>query len=141
LGSLAEFITKYDGKTISGYTDSGGQCIDEVRRWIQWMIGNAYHGIPNVSDAEDMWKLADTRYWEKHSARSLYVPKRNGILVMKGRVGQPHGHVAVIRDGSTLHDTYTFDQNWSLTRRCARERHGRDPVRSDRNIGFLVLKK
>lgn len=136
MGSLAEFITRYNGKTIGN-----GQCVPQARRWIKWMTGNEFHGIPSVISAEDMWDVVDTRKWEKHSARSIYVPKRNGLLIMRGRDGQPHGHVAVIRDGSTLYDTYTFDQNWSLKRRCARERHGRDPKRSDRNIGFLVLKK
>lgn len=134
--TLAQTITKFDHRRVGN-----GQCVALARWWIDNLTGNPYHGIPNVISAEDFWTVADTRYWEKHSARSDYVPKRNALLVLRGREGSPHGHVCIVRDGSTLHDTYTFDQNWALHLRCARERHARNPIRADRNIGFLVLKK
>lgn len=134
--SLAPFITKYDGKRISGYTDSGGQCIDEVRRFLEYMYGDAYYGIPRVAAAQDFWTRCDLRKWAKHGRSSGFVPQRNAILVMRAFGDNPFGHVAVVRDNSTRNTIYTFDQNFSLYRKCAKERHNVDT----RILGYLVKK-
>ena len=118
--TLAQHITKYDGEEIIGYTVQGGQCIDEVRRRLWERTGNAYHGIPKVAAAKDFWTHADLRYWEKHGRASGYVPLRDAIVVLKAHGDNPYGHVCITRDGSTQSTLYTFDQNWSHYRRCAR---------------------
>lgn len=136
--SLADFIKQNDGKRVSGYSSSGGQCVDLMRKFLKEFRGDPYYGIPRTGTqgAEAIWELADRDLWSSHGRASGFVPIRNALVIWRGHGDNSYGHVAITRDGSTASALYTFDQNFSLYRRCARERH---PV--DRTvIGYLVAK-
>jgi len=137
--SLAGFITRYDGRRVSGYSSSGGQCVDLMRRYLLERFGSAWHGIPGTgtNGAESIWDVCDTDIWSKHGRASGFIPQRNALLIMRAHGDNSYGHVAIVRDDSTANSIYTFDQNFSRYRRCSRERH---PV--DRSIiGYLVAKR
>jgi len=134
--TLAEFVTKYDGKRVSGYSESGGQCVDLVRTFLKDQTGDPYYGIPAVpGGAKDMFAKADPRKWRKVKNTPPGVPPAGAIVVFDAHPGNSYGHVAIALRRSDAHNVQSFDQNWSRYRRCTKEWHRYE---RDRVIGWLI---
>lgn len=128
--SVKRFIEKYDGKSVDT-----GQCVALVRRYLKEVLGLDEYAIPPVGGAKEMYAKAPTRKFRKVKYTGENRPPSGAIVVFDGHAGNPYGHVAIARAGSTKHEHNTFDQNWSRYRRCSRERHR---ARRDRVIGWLI---
>jgi len=133
--TLKQFQTNTLGKTISGWSRTGGQCVDYVRKYIQLcLIGNTTDrtlGWISGGNAHDFFHNANPKYFKKIRNSPTYVPKPGTIVVLNHGT---YGHVFIIRGDvkSTVRLMYTIEQNWSWPRHVTKEAH-----RFVELIGFL----
>ena len=116
--SLKAFKDKYEGRRVSGYSASGGQCVDLCRQYMKERWGNPYL-VPR-GNAETWFANASTSRWTKVRYLRGRRPPQGAIVCF--RVGE-FGHVAIAVGGSTVDVLQSFDQNWSRRRICTREAH------------------
>lgn len=118
-----------------GWSRTGGQCVDMVRQYMLEVLriprSKLFVAVPG-SNAEDFFKNASTTYFKKVRNSPSLIPEDGWIAVFSHGV---FGHVAVTRTKCTNHLIRSFDQNWSIPRRCSFEGHGYGEI-----IGFLVPK-
>lgn len=129
----AAFKTKWRGKRINGWSASGGQCTDAVRRYIQEVLGcktNTFDWI-GAGNAVDFYRLASTRHFRKiaNSVTSLNHPIEGDIVVAHRRsqgadgVWRDYGHVFIAEKDCTGYYLRGFGQNWTRYRLCDFEYH------------------
>lgn len=122
---LVAFRRKWRGRRINGYSEDGGQCVDEVRQWMAegfgWSRAKIYAAIP-PGDAKTFFSNASSKYFKKVRNTPRGIPPEGSIAVLDhGK----HGHVMVVKGGyNTTTRMYTLDQNWSAYHRVADEAHG-----------------
>lgn len=137
LRSLTNFIKYWNGKSPTGYTRPGGQCIDLVRYWLKKHTGDPYT-IPRVFAAKEMYAAASPRKWRKTRWKFGKVPPAGAIVVFDDHPGNQWGHVAIARAGSTKHELLSFDANWNTYRVASRETHR---YARDRVVGWLLWRR
>jgi hypothetical protein len=133
---VSRFVRRYDGKRIDGYSRSGGQCVDAVRQFMAetfgWSRSKIYNAVP-PGNAKTFFANANPKYFRKVKNTPDYVPPVGAIGVYGSSMGNGYGHVVIVREDSTKRLLKSFDQNYSLYRKCAREAH-----RYSGCIGFLI---
>lgn len=120
--TLGETIKEYDGKTVSGYSNEGGQCGDLARTWVKNLTGDPYYGLPPTGNAgvRQFWYSADVKRWRKVAYEHGRVPASGALIIFDVGV---YGHVGIAIPGSSLDVARSFDQNWSTRHICAKESH------------------
>lgn len=133
--SLNDFVKKYNGKTVSGYSNEGGQCGDLARTWVKNKTGDPYYGLPPTGSAgvRQFYYNCDLKKWRKIAYEHGRVPPAGALLIHD--VGT-YGHVGIVLDGSTLDYARVFDQNWSVYHKCTKDTHR---YTSTGVLGWLVL--
>ena len=135
--SPEQFIKKYQGKTISGWSNSGGQCVDAVRQVMRETMGISGTTLQAISggNAHDFFNNASTKYFHKTSGGyvrrtpNLIVPEWAIVVLNHGF----YGHVFMSFKGSTHNLIRGWGQNWTRVRHCDYEAHGLSEV-----IGILT---
>jgi surface antigen len=124
----AQWVNANLGKRINGYSENGGQCVDEARDYMKdvWGVnpydmvkaGNAKHFLNNANTKKVrvIRRKANGQVDPPYAAKN---PPKGSILVTdSGRFG----HVAVVESSNSDYAN-TIDQNWSKKHRVTRERH------------------
>ena len=125
------YFKTFDGREIDGWSASGGQCTDNVRKFAelcQSVAPNTFEAIA-PANAVDFLRAMNRAYYAIVFNTPTNAPGEGDIVVaqhVSGVPGEPpggYGHVMIARKGCTPHTLLTFDQNWSVRRRCTFEEH------------------
>lgn len=131
--NVNDFCKTYLHKEINGWSQSGGQCVDQVRKYIQQVFGvkgNTFDWIA-PGNAKDFFHNANPAHFDKIPNTPNAFPSEGDIVVFDHGF---YGHVAIAWRECSDTNLFTFDQNWSEPRRCTFETHS---YTRDKVIGWL----
>lgn len=127
--SPEQFIKKWEGREISGWSRTGGQCTDMMREMMLETMGiDRAHLFTAIAagDAHDVWTNANPNYFHKVSGG--YIRRTPGFVIPEWAIcvlnHGYYGHVFMAFKGSTHQLIRGWGQNWTHARRCDYEAHG-----------------
>lgn len=114
------FIEKYDGKTIDYDGYYGGQCMDLMHFFVDYLIGKPSPDVLRAANARLAY-LNFNRYdlFDKIDNTLEGVPQEGDIMFWGG--GE-YGHVAIFIEGN-VNEFTSFDQNYPLGSPCHKQYH------------------
>lgn len=132
--TLQEYIDKYNGQGIDVDNAFGYQCVDNMHRYIQEVLGLTNLSILAGPSAKDIYNsfpnIVGFQYFNKIDNTPTGVPKPGDIMFWGTKVGK-YGHVAIFKDGNA--DSFiSFDQNFPLGSVCHLQPHNYNGV-----VGWL----
>jgi CHAP domain len=138
----ARFKNMSRGRRISGWSRSGGQCVDYVRRFIQVVLGCRTNTIDWIArgNAVDFFKNASPKHFKKVKNTANNYPPEGAIVVIEhtDSQGNKYGHILTADKGCTKTRLYGFSQNWTRHRLCFEEGHRHYSEPNFKVLGWLI---
>lgn len=128
---FATFRNNVRNRKVSGWSASGGQCTDYIRRFIQVVLGCKSNTLDWIAggDARTFFDGMSAKHFRKVRNTANNFPPEGAIVVAehssRGSDGKMHnfGHVFTALKGCTPTRLYGFGQNWTKYRLCYEEGH------------------
>jgi hypothetical protein len=136
--TLQEFVSGYAGKCLDWDGAFGAQCVDLARFYFAEVCGLGRQPA-GVTGAKDFFLGFDRDPVLKENFVKIpntpdFIPSLGDVVIWRGTIGNPYGHVAVFVNGGVL-SFDSFEQNFPAGAPCGIVHHTYSNV-----LGFLRLR-
>lgn len=124
-----QFIKNHLGKAMDYDGDSGVQCVDLIKYYLNEVFGINAKNYGNAKDYYENFNNASHAVLREHFTRiannASFVPKKGDIVVWGAGVSSSHnyGHIAIAKGVGNTSEFYSYDQNWN-GKECHEVKHG-----------------